>query len=80
VNLPPLPEPRIKATKDEGFSMPDLYSAYQLQQYAAQAVAEERERCAKLCDELERPIYDFREMSDFQWAARVCASAIRSQK
>jgi hypothetical protein len=49
--LPPLP---IRHTWDidyESRKPYDLYTADQLRAYAAQAVAQERERCAAICDD-----------------------------
>ena len=45
--LPPLPEPHWRWQTDPA----DAYTADQMRAYAAAAVAAERERCAKLCEE-----------------------------
>ena len=47
--LGPLPEPRIRL--GEGNSTWDKYSREQMQTYASQEVAAERERCAHACRE-----------------------------
>lgn len=49
--LPP-PLPPYKHSYDNGRLVP-LFTAYQMRAYAASAVAQERERCAKLCDDSE---------------------------
>ena len=56
----PLPEPAQEA-QSEGYmpgcpipilATPDFYTAEQMKEYAAAAVAAERERCAKVCESL----------------------------
>ena len=47
---PPLPDPAYKTNFGAGLI---AYSADQMHDYAAQQVAAERERCAKVCDHLD---------------------------
>jgi len=48
--------------------------------FAALVAAEEREACAKVCDEAERNYLEDDEHDDFAWdAANVCAAAIRAR-
>lgn len=73
--LPPLPEPAHRGPTGTGdyFSS---YSAAQMRAYAAEAVAAERERCAKLCEQAEDAAIDPREAD----LARRLAWAIRHGK
>lgn len=49
--LPPLPEPDTHCWDDDTQKDCWSHSADQMLAYAAAAVAQERERCAKLCEE-----------------------------
>ena len=80
LSLGPLPEPATMGT----FPGPHGYSKEQMRTYAAQEVAAERERCAKLCEEVESqawalwkttadPIEQGRNIG-----AQHCADAIRA--
>ena len=64
-DLPPLPEPAwpahpvfyakdpwTGAAHNPGPMWSDYYTAKQMHAYAAQAMAAERERCAKLCEDM----------------------------
>ena len=53
-----------------------VYDEKQMREYAQKARADEREACAKVCDELDKADETFyRELSD----ASVCAVAIRER-
>jgi len=53
----------------------DAYSVYQMLSFAASAVAQERERCAKIAESIDDGTDDLRRGSD----GRDIADAIRSQ-
>ncbi len=61
--LPKLPNP--------GSVLEAKYTKDQMRQYAAKAMAEEREACAKVCDERDDDYGSF--------SAGECAAAIRSR-
>lgn len=86
MTLPPLPEPLVMVNRyGQGASTSDgdggLFTAEQMQAYAAAAVAAEREACAKLCDpalvesmDIGGPVRTF-------WVQpENCAAAIRARK
>ena len=74
--LPPLPAPYYPQWSHSNEMA--AYTADQMREYAAAAVAAERERCAKVCESMCRPVHDAEMMSDFQFAAMSCAKAIRA--
>jgi hypothetical protein len=57
-DLPPLPEPDTHCWDDDSLCDVWSYSADQMHAYAAAALAAERERCAKLCDDVARSAYE----------------------
>ena len=70
--LPPLPEPFMELHREIS---PHVYAAWaeQMRAYAAAALAQEREACAKVCDELaERD-----KLSNYY---RIAANAIRARE
>ena len=67
LSLGPLPEPATMGT----FPGPHGYSKEQMRTYAAQEVAAERERCAKLCEEVHADTSECPEL------ALHCAARIR---
>ena len=82
--LPPLPEPFMELHREIS---PHVYAAWaeQMRAYAAAALAQEREACAKLCESV---IEEIRETADNVLshedcrsiqAAQDCAAAIRAQ-
>jgi len=78
VKLPPMPDPVRTA-----LGPMKLYAEFQVRAYAIQAVMQERERCAKLC-ESERytgyvPPEDGDAASYYDMAGVNCADAIRAQ-
>lgn len=53
--LGPLPEPVDELAMEDGFNVigvAPVFTAKQMREYAAQQVAAERERCAKLCERI----------------------------
>jgi hypothetical protein len=82
----PLPEPvklRREIRRDGGYNMVPAYTAEQLHAYAAACVAEERERCARVCESTtwSEDIDIWREMTKRDVSARSmleCAAAIRA--
>jgi hypothetical protein len=69
--LPPLPEPFMELHREIS---PHVYAAWaeQMRAYAAAALAQEREACAKVCDEMaERD-----KLSNYY---RIAANAIRAR-
>ena len=82
--LPPLPEPFMELHREIS---PHVYAAWaeQMRAYAAAALAQEREACAKLCESV---IEEIRETADNVLshedcrsiqAAQDCAAAIRAR-
>ena len=69
--LPPLPEARRPDENGAGW-----FTAGQLQAYARAAVADERERCAKVC-EAEADICDAQDDDQHAWTLREAAKLIR---
>lgn len=65
-SLPPLPDPY-------GVLGIPVFTADQMREYAAAAVAAEREACARVCDEKAEASY-------YTYGALRCAAAIRSRK
>ena len=49
----------------------------ELERFAALVAEHEREACAKLCEEMARPIDDI--STTIQWVASECAAAIRQR-
>jgi hypothetical protein len=83
--LPPLPK---MVDTYETAHYPKGYTAEQMRAFYAAGVANERERCAKLCDEIEKHYLDAwksnaRDPSDFVQGqsdgAGECGTAIRKQ-
>ena len=80
--LPPLPTPEAWRTHVGPWdcSTAYAYTVNQMREYAAQAVAAEREACAKVCEQLEP-----RHRMDGEWLAGWsdgtddCAAAIRAR-
>lgn len=83
-DFPPLPPAdgfaRIRNEHDRFDGLRDFWFRHTIKDYVAEcvrlAVADERERCAKLGDELERFDDDH---NSFLGGGKACASAIRSQ-
>ena len=50
---------------------------YELERFAALVAEHEREACAKLCEEMARPLDDI--STTIQWVASECANAIRER-
>ena len=75
---PPLPEPRTLSRGDEDGSLQLGYTADQMRAYgqacADAAVAQERERCAKLCEALEQRPGN----APYTPSGFTCATAIRA--
>jgi hypothetical protein len=69
--LPPLPEPFMELHREIS---PHVYAAWaeQMRAYAAAALAQEREACAKVCDDIDPPL-------DSSTTAMACAAAIRAR-
>ena len=75
-DLPALPEvsiiiPKAALSMPEGINRMSVYTAGQMQAYALLAIAQERERCAKICIAMN----DEHEISGCD--GRECAAAIR---
>lgn len=84
--LPPLPEPAGAIAVEDGIDKrtggivehyEDGFSADQMREYALAAVQAERERCAKLCDDLPLDPAGPWFNSDMCEGAEQCAIAIR---
>jgi hypothetical protein len=54
IKLPPLPYTDLRLSTGEGEPFGKGFSEDDMQAFARQAVLEERERCAKVCEELLR--------------------------
>jgi hypothetical protein len=67
-----LPEPDGLLAHEGGSAFADCYTAEQMRAYRAEGVAQERERCAKLCESL------FDADDDSCNEAEKCAAAIRA--
>lgn len=78
MTLPPLPEPDFHQTFDVymtgggGGNEVIYFTAKQMREYAAAAVDNEREACAKLCDQT--PPYPFRPSIEAAHAIRARSS------
>jgi hypothetical protein len=74
--LGPLPEPEHEADTDGcTYACPEGFSADQMRAYAAQAVAAEREACAKVCDRHAGATWN----DDRKTQARLDAAEIRER-
>ena len=74
--LPPLPEPEHPADTDGcTYACLEGFSAEQMRAYALQAVAAERERCAKICEQADE---DGEGPDCWGWHAKDYAKAIRA--
>lgn len=71
VKLPPLPEPAIHQAHGLANAFAYGFHANQMTEYARLAVLQERERCAKICDE-----YGWHSSNPMNFANN-CADAIR---
>ncbi len=77
MTLPPLPPPDTHCWDEDTSKDVWSYSDDAMRAYAEQAVAAERERCAKLCDEVQQQYSDASSGDD---ATRSCAAVIRQEK
>ena len=69
--LPPLPEPDDSYFDTyDGATVRELYEA--MRSYAAAAVAAERERCARICNDALSAIWPFHEPPVIRTAETVC--------
>ena len=76
VELPPLPEPdnaMMQWKNERGRQITHGFGPAKMREYARQAVLQERERCAAICDRM-------RSVSAVSYeTGSACAAAIRSQ-
>ena len=72
--LPPLPQEFMQHWRSAPFESMPLYTADQMRAYAAAAVAAERERCAKACEQYGDKVLDDSGM------AEACALIIRGHR
>jgi len=70
MTLPPLPPSNFRFVAY-------CYTVREMRTYAEQAMAAERERCAKLCGEVQQQYSDASSGDD---ATRSCAAVIRQEK
>jgi hypothetical protein len=79
VEMPPLPEPALSGYPQDSPDEFVAFSSDQIQAYARAAVLAERERCAKICEDLpsrdpKGPWFN----DDMTAGANECAAAIRN--
>lgn len=77
--LPPLPSPAFTGLRIEGRSPHETFSADQMHEYAKQAIAEERERCAQVCAYFgeRRSPKDGKEAKAQAWMVLQCIGGIK---
>lgn len=77
--LPPLPEPDSYCTHKDDHEY-DVWNADQMRAYAEEAVKQERERCAGLCEDYAiKATFDGDPEDDHEGAAYLLAAAIRAR-